>query len=143
VVEDGVGGALVCGLGGARRRRLLKAHLRPGCGSTWATSGSGGGAVVGVHGGDGVLKWPVVARDRELTVEAAMSTAARLRHARARASSAHFIGRGGAQRFDTKEPAVRGGGVRPAWLPRRRRHEDACGATTCCLGACWAARGSG
>jgi hypothetical protein len=68
------------------------------------------GAVVGVHGGNGVLKWPVVARDRDLTVEAAMATAARLRHARARASSAHFIGRGGAQRFDTKEPAVRGGG---------------------------------
>jgi hypothetical protein len=50
---------------------------------------------MGVNGGDGVLKWPVVARDRELTVEAAMTTAARLRHARARASSAHFIGGGG------------------------------------------------
>jgi hypothetical protein len=54
-----------------------------------------GGAAMGVNGGDGVLKWPVVARDRELTVEAAMTMAAQLRHARARASSAHFIGGGG------------------------------------------------
>jgi hypothetical protein len=63
-------------------------------------------ATVGGHGGEGVLKRPVVSRNKELTVEVPMATATQLGHARARASSAHFIGERGVQCFDAKEPVV-------------------------------------